>query len=928
MGDPSQPVILISEVASGLGLACTEVAIRQFKYNVVGISPDASAGLQPLLNSSSLHFVQGEVSDTSVHQEAIEIAMDEWGHIDAVVLIPDGNSASLKELLSSLLEKLENSQLPDNTGRIIIISEGLEQDLKSHVESITSSNPKLVHAFVSKNGSHAHVAKAIVEMAAGGLKKRGNLIRQRVLDLEELSAPAPLHTNGNIHYDLDPEDLQVGVEVIPGSNLKLRSRRHDVGMTALYIERYLNYGITREELQSDKPIIGIAQTGSDLSPCNRHHTILASRLRDGIRAAGGVPLEFPVHPIQETGKRPTAALDRNLAYLGLVEVLHGYPLDGVILTTGCDKTTPAMLMGAATVNIPSIVFSGGPMLDGYYKGELAGSGTIVWKARKLFAAQEINYDEYVDMVAASSTSVGHCSTMGTALSMNSLAEAVGMSLPGCAAIPGPYRQRGQMAYMTGKRIVEMVRENLTPSKIMTKEAFRNAVAASSALGASSNCPIHMIAIARHMGVEHSLEDWQAVGPEIPLLVDCQPAGRFLGERFYRAGGVPAVMRELLDAGKIDGSVTTVTGKTLSEDLASVKLEDVDREVIRAYNAPLLERAGYVVMRGNFMNSGILKMSVIDEEFRKRYLSTPDKENVLDGTAVVFEGTEDYHKRIEDPALALTAHSILVIRNSGPVGYPGSAEVVNMQPPAYLLKQGISTLPTLGDGRQSGTSASPSILNVSPESAVGGGLALLKTGDPMRIDLNTRRVDVLIPDAELEERRKAWTAPRLKNKTPWEEIYRSLVGQLESGGSTAIPTSAGSLLLPSELDPTSLRALKSTARMSSNALQLAQKLRSARDELIRATAKTAQLQKQYAEREKEVKAIEQECDEARKEVEKLNRGLDALVKEKSKCENCLKELKDENAFLEAMLKEGAFGPLAGELIEKEQFALDDKIALES
>ncbi|KXS21881.1 dihydroxy-acid dehydratase [Gonapodya prolifera JEL478] len=611
-------------------------------------------------------------------------------------------------------------------------------------------------------------------------------------DLEDLGGGSKIPLNGQIHYDLDPVDLQAGVDVVPGTSTKLRSRRwfndsHDPGMTALYVERYLNYGLTREELQSNKPIIGIAQTGSDLSPCNRHHTVLAQRLRDGIIAAGGVPLEFPVHPIQETGKRPTAALDRNLAYLGLVEVLHGYPIDGVILTTGCDKTTPAMLMGAATVNIPAIVFSGGPMLDGYYKKELAGSGTIVWTARKLFAAQEINYDEYVDMVAASSTSVGHCSTMGTALSMNSLAEAVGMSLPGCASIPGPYRERGQMAYMTGMRIVEMVSENLTPSKIMTKQAFRNAVAAASALGASSNCPIHMIAIARHMGVDHTLEDWQDVGPEIPLLVDCQPAGKYLGERFHRGGGVPAVMLELLQAGKLDGSVMTVTGKSLAQNLEKVRKEDTDREVIRAYDSPMKERAGYVVMTGNFMNSGVLKMSVIDEEFRERYLSHPGRENVLEGTAVVFEGTEDYHTRIEDPALNITADSVLVIRHSGPVGYPGSAEVVNMQPPAYLIKKGIKTLPTLGDGRQSGTSGSPSILNVSPESVVGGGLALLKTGDPLRIDLNTRRVDVLIPDAELEERRKAWKKPTLKNKTPWEEIYRSLVGQLENGGCLEMAT---------------------------------------------------------------------------------------------------------------------------------------------
>ncbi|MGC8523614.1 MAG: IlvD/Edd family dehydratase [Acidibrevibacterium sp.] len=564
---------------------------------------------------------------------------------------------------------------------------------------------------------------------------------------------------------------------------RLRSRRwfdepHDPGMTALYVERYLNFGLTREELQSGKPIIGIAQTGSDLSPCNRHHLDLASRVRDGIREAGGVPLEFPLHPIQETGKRPTAALDRNLAYLGLVEVLHGYPIDGVVLTTGCDKTTPACLMGAATVNIPAIVLSGGPMLDGWWQGRLSGSGTIVWEGRKLYAEGKIDYNQFMDMVASSAPSVGHCNTMGTATSMNSLAEALGMSLPGCAAIPAPYRERGQMAYETGRRIVAMVRENLRPSDIMTKAAFENAVVAAAALGASSNCPIHMIAIARHMGVDHTLDDWQRLGPEIPLLVDCQPAGRFLGEAFHRAGGVPAVMKELLAAGKIDGSVMTVTGRTLAENLAGVP--EPDREVIRPYDKPLRERAGYVVMSGNLFESAVMKTSVIDAAFRRRFLSDPAHPDVFEGKAIVFEGPEDYHARIEDPALGVDEHSILIVRNCGPVGYPGSAEVVNMQPPAALLKRGIDALPTMGDGRQSGTSGSPSILNVTPEAAVGGGLALLRTGDRIRVDLTKRRVDVLLDDGELAARRAAWSPLKLDNKTPWEEIYRSMVGQLGTG----------------------------------------------------------------------------------------------------------------------------------------------------
>ncbi|GAC1346611.1 MAG: IlvD/Edd family dehydratase [Acetobacteraceae bacterium] len=549
-------------------------------------------------------------------------------------------------------------------------------------------------------------------------------------------------------------------------------------MTALYLERYMNFGLTPAELRSGRPIIGIAQTGSDLAPCNRHHVALASRVRDGIRDAGGIPLEFPIHPIQETGKRPTAALDRNLAYLSLVEVLHGYPLDGVVLTAGCDKTVPAVLMGAATVNLPAILLSGGPMLDGWYNGRLAGSGTIVWEARKLLAEDKIDYEQFMDMVAASASSVGHCNTMGTALSMNSLAEVLGMSLPGCAAIPGPHKERGWMAYNTGLRIVGMVAENLRPSDIMTKPAFENAVVAATALGASSNCPISMVAIARHMGVDHTLDDWQRLGADIPLLTDVQPAGRFLGEGFFRAGGVPAVLHELIQAGKLQTGVMTCTGKTLAENIA--RPPAVDREVIRAYDKPMMQHAGFAVLSGNLFDAAVMKISVIDREFRNRFLSDPDKPNVFEGKAIVFEGPEDYHDRIEDPALGIDQHSVLIIRNCGPVGYPGGAEVVNMQPPAALLKAGVNALPTMGDGRQSGTSGSPSILNVSPEAVVGGGLALLQTGDRIRIDLNTRKVDVLIPEPELASRRQAWTPPVLPNKTPWEEIYRSMVGQHATG----------------------------------------------------------------------------------------------------------------------------------------------------
>jgi xylonate dehydratase len=550
------------------------------------------------------------------------------------------------------------------------------------------------------------------------------------------------------------------------------------GMTALYLERYLNYGLTLEELRSGRPIVGIAQTGSDLVPCNRHHLALAQRVKEGIRDAGGIGLEFPVHPLQETGKRPTAALDRNLAYLGLVEVLHGYPLDGVVLTTGCDKTTPAALMAAATVNIPAIVLSGGPMLDGHFEGRRVGSGTVIWHCRRLFAKGEIDYERFIALVAASAPSAGHCNTMGTALSMNCIAEALGMSLPGCAAIPAPYRERAQMAYATGKRAVEIVREELTPSRVMTRAAFENAIVAASAIGASSNCPPHLIAIARHMGVSLTLEDWQAIGHEVPLLVDCQPVGEFLGEGFHRAGGLPAVMAELLAAGKLRGEALTVSGRTLAEDLASSP--PPDRAVIRPYAEPLRERAGYLVLSGNLFDAAVMKVSAIDDAFRARYLSKPGDPEAFEAKAIVFEGPEDYHARINDPALGVDASCVLFIRNCGPVGYPGSAEVVNMQPPDALIQAGIESLPTCGDGRQSGTSASPSILNASPEAAVGGGLALLRTGDRVRVDLKARSVDVLLEPGELERRRAAWSPPVLAHQTPWQEISRQMVGQLSTG----------------------------------------------------------------------------------------------------------------------------------------------------
>ena len=568
---------------------------------------------------------------------------------------------------------------------------------------------------------------------------------------------------------------------------RLRSRAwfdnpQNIDMTSLYLERYLNYGISLEELRSGRPIIGIAQTGSDLSPCNRHHLVLAQRVREGIREAGGIALEFPVHPIQETGKRPTAGLDRNLAYLGLVETLFGYPLDGVVLTTGCDKTTPACLMAAATVNIPAIALSVGPMLNGWYRGERTGSGTIVWKARQMLAAGEIDNEGFIRLVASSAPSTGYCNTMGTATTMSSLSETMGMMLPGSAAIPAPYRDRQEVAYHTGKRIVEMVAEDLKPSDILTREAFLNAIVVNSALGGSTNAPFHLAAIARHMGVSLDLADWETHGYNVPLLVNLQPAGEYLGEDFYRAGGVPAVINQLMQQGLIHESTRTVNGRTLGDNCRNARIED--EKVIRPFSAPLVSHAGFLVLNGNLFDAAIMKTSVIGPEFRARYLSNPDDPEAFEGPAVVFDGPEDYHRRIDDPALGVSAASVLFMRGAGPIGYPGSAEVVNMRPPAYLIRDGIHALPCIGDGRQSGTSASPSILNASPEAAAGGGLPLLRTGDRVRIDLQRRTVNVLLSNEELAERRRVleqaggFSIPA--SQTPWQEIQRRLVGQMGTG----------------------------------------------------------------------------------------------------------------------------------------------------
>ena len=587
--------------------------------------------------------------------------------------------------------------------------------------------------------------------------------------------------------EFNTDNQNTGKDTNVGAKQKLRSQAwfdnpDNIDMTAIYLERYMNFGLSREELQSGRPIIAIAQTGSDLSPCNRHHLVLAERVREGIREMGGIALEFPVHPIQETGKRPTAGLDRNLAYLGLVELLYGYPIDGVVLTIGCDKTTPAMLMAAATVNIPAIALSVGPMLNGYYKGERTGSGTIVWKARQMLAAGEIDNKKFIDLVASSAPSTGFCNTMGTASTMNSLAEALGMQLPGSAAIPAPYRDRQEISYRTGKRIVEMVHEDLKPSDILTKDNFLNTIVINSAIGGSTNAPIHINAIARHIGVELDIKEWQTHGHEVPLLLNMQPAGEYLGEDFYRAGGIPAVVNQLMKQGLIAKNAPTVNGKTIGQNCADTIVENED--VIRSHANPLKKAAGFLVLSGNLFDNAIMKTSVISDEFRQRYLSNPDDPNAFEGNAIVFDGPEDYHHRIDDPSLNIDENTLLFMRGAGPIGYPGAAEVVNMRPPDYLIKKGISDLACIGDGRQSGTSGSPSILNASPEAAAGGGLAILRSGDRVRIDLNKGEANILVSDAELEKRYSALAeAGGFKypdHQTPWQEIQRAIVDQLGDG----------------------------------------------------------------------------------------------------------------------------------------------------
>lgn len=569
---------------------------------------------------------------------------------------------------------------------------------------------------------------------------------------------------------------------------KLRSahwfrRPDDHGMGALYMDRFLNFGMTTEELSSGKPIIGIAQSGSDIAPCNRYHLTLAKRVREGIRSAGGIAWEFPTHPIQESARRPTATLDRNLSYLTLVELLYAYPFDGVVLLTGCDKTTPACLMAAATVNIPAICLNVGPMLNGWLdrSNDRAGSGTVLWRAREMYTAGEIDHEVMTDMVTCGTPSAGHCNTMGTASTMNALAEALGMTLPGAAAIPAPYKERLQCAYRTGVQIMEMVENDRKPSDILTREAFENAIVANTAIGGSTNAPIHLNAVAKHVGVKLDLDDWDNLGFHVPLLLNMQPAGEMLSEDYYRAGGLPAIMSELLDANMLPHpNVLTANGKTMRDNVSGKGTWD--RVTIKTIKEPLKPDAGFLHLKGTLFDSAIMKTSVISPEFKKTFLSDPNDPNAFECKLAVFDGPEDYDKRLEEAPI--DARTILVMRGVGPLGYPGAAEVVNMHAPGHLLKQGVRDLPCIGDGRQSGTSGSPSILNATPEAADGGNLALIKDGDKLRIDLNKRRVDIMIEEEELAKRRKeldekgGYHGP--ESHTPWQDIFRRETGGLSDG----------------------------------------------------------------------------------------------------------------------------------------------------
>lgn len=515
-----------------------------------------------------------------------------------------------------------------------------------------------------------------------------------------------------------------------------------------------------------KPVIGICNTWSELTPCNAHLREFAELVKRGVIEAGGFPLEFPVISMGETNMRPTAMLFRNLGAMDTEECIRAYPMDGVVLLTGCDKTTPATVMGAASVDLPTIVVPGGPMLNGRYKGELIGSGTFVWKLKDKLSNEQFSQEELTEAEICSARSAGHCMTMGTASTMACMVESLGLTLPGAAAIPAVDSRKKLMAQLTGRRIVDMVREDLTMSRILTREAFENAIVVNAAIGGSTNFIIHLQAIANRIGVPLELKDFDEVGSKVPLLVNLMPSGKFLMEDFYYAGGLPAVIHELKDTIHLD--TLTANGETLWTN--NKEAPNYNEEVIAKIDQPFQEKAGIAVLYGNLCEDGaVIKPSAASAHLMKHC-----------GRAVVFETIEEYHERIDDPELEIDEHSIMVLKGVGPVGYPGMPELGNMDLPAKLLKRGITDMVRLSDGRMSGTAFGTVVLHISPESEIGGTLALVQTGDEIVLDVPARTLHLNVSDEELSRRRNLWKAPEPKADRGYVKLYLNTVEQAHLG----------------------------------------------------------------------------------------------------------------------------------------------------
>ena len=517
-----------------------------------------------------------------------------------------------------------------------------------------------------------------------------------------------------------------------------------------------------------RPVIGICNTWSELTPCNAHFRELAQRVKNGVWEAGGFPLEFPVTSLGETNMRPTAAMFRNLVSMDVEESIRANPIDAVVLLCGCDKTTPSLVMGAASCDVPTIVLSGGPMLNGHYRGQTIGSGTVVWRFSEAVKAGTMSQQEFMDAESCMSRSAGHCMTMGTASTMACMVESLGLSLPGNAAIPAVDSRRKVLAQETGRRIVAMVHEDLRIAKILTREAFQNAIRACAAIGGSTNAVIHLIAFAGRVGVPLTLDDWDKYGRDVHTILDIQPAGRFLMEEFYYAGGLPAVLWKLAQVGQLDDGALTANGKTIGENVKDAP--NWDNEVIREYGNPLVESGGIAVLRGNLCPDGaVLKPSAASPHLMRHR-----------GRAVVFDTIEEYKARIDDPDLAVDETSVLVLKNCGPRGYPGMAEVGNMGLPPKLLARGITDMVRISDARMSGTAYGTVVLHVCPEAALGGPLALVREGDWIELDVEARRLHLDVDEVELARRRTEWIEPEPAFKSGYQSLYVKHVMQADKG----------------------------------------------------------------------------------------------------------------------------------------------------